>query len=85
MRGPWWYPVWNIAQHTLVYAASFAFLALSAAYGSAITTLVSHVIASKFVIHVLIFLEYAAVAADALIVLGYLIQHLRRGFKGMIQ
>jgi hypothetical protein len=85
MRVPWWHPVWDLTRHALVYATSLALLALSAIYGSAITLLVSQFSGPKFVVHVLNFLEYAAVVVDALLILAYLIQHLRRSFKRMPQ
>ena len=85
MRGPWWYPVWDLLRHTLMYVTFLTLLALSAAYTSAITVLVSHVLSSKFVIHILIFLEYAAVVVEALFVLEYLFRHLRMTFKRMMQ
>ena len=85
MRGPWWHPVLALMQHTLVYVTSLSLLAVSAAYTSEITVLVSHVVPSKFVIHILVFLEYAAVVVEALFVLEYLFKRLRMTFKRMMQ
>ena len=85
MRAPWWHPVLALMRHTLLYVTSLSLLALSAAYTSEITVLVSQVVPSKFVIHILVFLEYAAIVVEALFVLEYLFKRLRMTFKGMMQ
>ena len=85
MHGPWWHPVLALVQHALVCVTSLALLALSAAYASEITVLVSHFVPSKFVIHIMIFLEYAAMVVEALFVLEYLFRHVRMTFRRMMQ
>jgi len=45
----------------------------------------SHVIESKFVLHVLIFLEYAVVVGDAIFILMHLIKHLWESFKRIVR
>lgn len=80
MRGPWLSSVFHVMQHTLLYVACLAFLVLGAAYGSAVAALAERVIPSKFVLHVLVFMEYAAVVADAAYLLMHLVRHLVESF-----
>lgn len=80
MRGPWLSSVFHVMQHTLLYVACFAFLVLGAAYGSAVAALAARWITSKFVLHILVFMEYAAVVADATYLLMHLVRHLVESF-----
>lgn len=85
MRGPWLSSVFHVMQHTLLYIACFAFLVLGAAYGSALAALAARWIESKFVLHVLVFMEYAAVVADAAYLLMHLVRHLMESFGGVVK
>jgi hypothetical protein len=85
MRHPLFAVAADIARHVLLFSTAFLFLVISAVYGSAIAALASHAIASRFVFHVLVVLEYAIVLSDAALVLMYLAGNLRDSFKRIIK
>jgi hypothetical protein len=57
----------------------------TAVYGSAITALASHAIASRFVFHLLVVLEYAIVVSDAILIFMHLIINIRDSLKRIIR
>lgn len=79
----WWFPARDLTANLLMYAACFALLVVGAVYGTVLITLASRVIASKFILHVLAFLEYAAVVVDGIFILMHLVEHLRESFRRM--
>ena len=81
MSSAWWKPLWHFAVHTMSYVTLFALLALGAACTSALTALAPRVIESKFVLYVLLFLEYAFFVADAIYVLLTLLRFFLVSFK----
>ena len=81
MRRPWWFPVKDLTQHVLPYSTCFVLFVLAAVYGSALIDVASRAIGSKFVLHVLRFLEYAFVVGDAVFLLMHLIKHLWESFE----
>jgi len=83
--GRWWYPARDFAANMLMYAASFALLVMGAMYGTVLITFASRVIASKFILDVFVFLEYAAVLVDGIFILMHLYEHLREGFRRVIR
>ena len=66
MQQPWAQRINELVQHTLVYSAGFVLVAIEVVYGAVITSLVGHVITSKFVLRILTALEYTMVIANAL-------------------
>lgn len=85
MQHPWWSHVWELTCHVLIYSAALTVCVLAAMYGSVIVGLASHAITSKFVLHVLIYLEYAFAVADAAFVLMHAVQHLWQSLRRVIR
>jgi hypothetical protein len=84
VQRPWWSSVLEFGQHVLTYSAAFIIFATAIVYGNAITVLVSHIGASKFVLHVLTALEYAIVVCDALFIAFLMIRDVLRNLKGLM-
>ena len=85
MSHAWWKPLSRFAVHTLIYVTLFALLVLGAACTSALTALAPRLIESKFVLHVLLFLEYAFVVTDAVCALMYLVKLILVDFRRFIR
>jgi hypothetical protein len=85
MQHPWWFPVGEITRHVLAYSASFFLFVLATLYGSAISHLVQHFVASKFVLHVVTALEYAIVVCDAIIIMILMVGDVLRTMRRLMQ
>lgn len=66
MQQPWTLPVKEFALHALVCSISLIVFAIELMCGSVITSMVSHVVTSKFPLRVLTALEYTVVVGNAL-------------------
>lgn len=66
MQQPWTLPIKEFALHALLCSISLVIFAIELVSGSVITSLVSHVVASKFLLRVLTALEYTVVVGNAL-------------------
>ncbi len=73
--------LWELVRHVFVYSTVFGLVSLEAVYGSVVDSLVSHVVTSTFVLHVLAMLEYAIVACNAITVTLALGQDVLRNLK----
>ena len=85
MQRPWWSTAKELASHVLMYSAALTVLVLAAMYGSAIVALASHLIESQLVLHVLMFLEYALLIADAIFILAHVVQHIWESFRRILR
>ncbi len=85
MQHPWWFPVEEFTQHILIYSALFSLFVLAALYGSAINALLEISIASKFVLHVVLALEYAIAICDAIVILIYMISDVLKGVRRLMR
>jgi hypothetical protein len=85
VQGSWALPIKEFVAHTLVYSIGFVLFATEAVYGSVITSLLSHVIASKLVLYVLTALEYTVVVGNALFVALSMVDDLLRILRRLMQ
>ena len=85
MQHPWWRPAWTLAEKVLINGACLALLVLAAVYGSFLISLASHAITSKFVLGVLVTLEYAVIVGDAAFILMGVVEHVWRALKRVMQ
>ena len=69
MQHPWWLPVRDLARHALGNSMLLLVFVIALVYGSMLDSLAARVLNSKFSLHVLRFLEYAAVVCDAMFIL----------------
>ena len=81
MQQPWWSPVRDLTRHVLVYSASLTVFFASTLFGSMLSSMAGHVLFSKFPLHVLRFLEYAAVVFDALAVFVFMVRDLLKSLQ----
>lgn len=72
MQRPWWLPVRDLTRHVLVYSTLLMVFVVALVYGSMLNSLAARALDSKFSLHVLGLLEYAAVVCDAMIILVYM-------------
>jgi hypothetical protein len=85
MQHPWWFPVGELTRHLLAYSASFFLFVLATLYGSAISHIVQNSIDSKFVLQVVIALEYAIVVCDAIIILILMVGDVMKTIRRLMQ
>jgi hypothetical protein len=85
MQHPWWFPVGELTRHIVVYSTSFVLFVLATLYGSAISSLVESYIASKFVFHVVLALEYAIVVGDAIVIMGLMVGDVLRSVRKLMR
>jgi len=69
-----WRALWNLVEHSLISTSAFVAVTAMAAFVAKFVAIASTQIESKFVIYVLIFLEYAIVAVDAFCLLMFLVE-----------
>ena len=85
MQHPWWSPVRELARHALVYSALLMVLVIAMIYGSVLSSMAKRLLDSKFSLHVVMFLEYAAVACDATVILIFMTSDILRMVKRQMQ
>ena len=85
MQHPWWSPVEEFTRHILIYSTLLSLFVLAALYGSAINALLENSIASKFVLHVVLALEYAIVVCDAIVIMIYMISDVLKGVRRLMR
>jgi hypothetical protein len=85
MQHPWWSPVEEFTRHILIYSTLLSLFVLAALYGSAINALLESSIASKFVLHVVLALEYAIVVCDAIVIMIYMISDVLKGVRRLMR
>ncbi len=84
MQHSWWFPVGELTRHIAVYSASFSLLVLAALYGSLVKSLAEHAVSSKFIVHVIVTLEYAMVVCDAITILEMMVNDVRRRLRRLM-
>jgi hypothetical protein len=72
MQHAWWLPVRELARHTLVYSALLIVLVAAMVYGSVLISVAKRLLDSKFSLHVLMFLEYAGITLDAIVIMIFM-------------
>lgn len=85
MQHPWWSPVRELVRHTLVYSALLMVLVVAMVYGSVLISVAKRLLDSKFSLHVVMFLEYAAVTCDAIVILIFMTGDILRIVKRQMQ
>ena len=69
MQQPWWLPMRDFTRHVLGNSMLLLVFVIALIYGSMLDSLAARVLNSNFSLHVLRFLEYAAVVCDAIFIL----------------
>ncbi len=81
MQHSWWVPASELAKHVLVYSIVFVLFVGEIAYGSIVVGLVARVVASRILIFLIVFLEYAIIITNVLIVTIFLTGDLLRNVR----
>ncbi len=84
MQHPWWFPVRELMWHIAVYSTSFLLFVLAALCGSLASYLVEHAISSRFVVRVVVTLEYAIVVCDAVVFFGMMVNDVRKSLRRLM-
>jgi hypothetical protein len=68
MQQPWWFHARDLARHVLGHSTALLIFTLASVLNSALLEIASRLIHSKFVLHMLVALEYAFLVCDMVFV-----------------
>ena len=83
MQHPWWSPMQEFVRHTVVYFSAFLLFVLVTVYGSTITARATSAVHSRFIVNVLLSVEYILVVADASAIVLFAVRDLRACLKNI--
>lgn len=84
-QSPWWKPIPNFASRTIIGPVAFTLVAAPTAYVVVIVRTVDRLGASRFVVYVLTYLEYAFLISDAVFFTFWIVREIWKAIRGKFE